>query len=600
LDNWEAVVTGVLVLLMVGVLATGRWAPDAVMLGVLLVLLITGILEPTQAVAGFANEGVITVGMLYVLATGLRETGAMNAVTDRMLGRPRSALGAQARLAIPVVGLSAFINNTPIVAMFLPTLASFARRAGISPARLFMPLSFASILGGVCTLIGTSTNVVVARLVNQSQLTDTRGEPLSFGMFTITRVGLPIALIGLAYMLLFGRRLLPDRAPKAPAPAAGYHAALRVGPGCPAAGKTVERAGLRGLPGVFLARIERDGETVTAVGPDEIVRVGDDLVFVGDLPALVELQQMRGLTPSDRTGANAGYRPDQRLTEAVVASDSSLVGSTIRESGVRTRFGAVVVAVRRQGQDLPGRLGDIRLRAGDTLLLEAPPGLARRVAGGQDFYLASEVGVPAALRHERAWVALGVLALLIGLISFEVLDTMTASMLAAALMVLTRCCTGSQARRGVDFQILVVIGAAFGIAQAMESTGLAAAVAEGIVSVASGLGPWGLLAGVYALTVVFTACMTNNAAAVLMFPIAVAIAAREGVNPMPFAIAVAVAASCEFSTPIGYQTNLMVMGPGGYRWVDYLRFGGPLTLLCGLVCVLLAPAAFGGFGGGGQ
>lgn len=599
MDNWEAVVTGVLVLLMVGVLATGRWAPDAVMLGVLLALLILGILEPAQAVGGFANEGVITVGMLYVLATGLRETGAMNAVTDRLLGRPRSALGAQARLAAPVVGLSAFINNTPIVAMFLPTLGSFARRAGISPARLFMPLSFASILGGVCTLIGTSTNVVVARLVNESGLTGPDGEPLSFGMFTITRVGLPIAVVGLAYMLLFGRRLLPDRAPAAPIKSAGYHASLRVGPGCPAAGKTVEQAGLRGLPGVFLARIERDGDLVGAVGPDTPVRVGDELVFVGDLQALVELQQMRGLTPSDRDG-RGDYRPDLRLTEAVVAAESSLVGSTIREAGVRTRFGAVVVAVRRQGQDLPGRLGDIRLRAGDTLLLEAPTGFARRVAGGSDFYLTSEVGAPAALRHERAWVALGVLAGLIGLISFEILDTMTAAMLAAALMVLTRCCTGSQARRGVDFQILVVIGAAFGIAEAMETTGLASAVAGGIVSAASGLGPWGLLAGVYALTVLFTACMTNNAAAVLMFPIAVAIAAREGVNPMPFAIAVAVAASCEFSTPIGYQTNLMVMGPGGYRWSDYLRFGGPLTLLCGLVCVLLAPAAFGGFGGVGQ
>jgi di/tricarboxylate transporter len=195
---------------------------------------------------------------------------------------------------------------------------------------------------------------------------------------------------------------------------------------------------------------------------------------------------------------------------------------------------------------------------------------------------------------------LGVLGALIVTISFGLLDTMVAAMLAAGLMILTRCCTGPQARRGVDYQILVVIGAAFGIAEAMKQTGLAAAVAGSIVSVASGLGPWGLLAAVYTLTVLFTACMTNNAAAVLMFPIAVAIASGQGLNPMPFVVSVAVAASCEFSTPIGYQTNLMVMGPGGYRWIDYVRFGGPLTLLCGVLCVLLAPLVFGGIGGFGQ
>ena len=601
MDNWEALLTGVLVLLMVGVMAVGRWGPDIIMLGVLLVLLLAGVLDPSQAVAGFANEGVVTVAMLYVLATGLRETGAMNVVTDRLLGRPRSALAAQARLAVPVVSLSAFINNTPIVAMFLPTLGAFARRTGIAPSRLFMPLSFASILGGVCTLIGTSTNVVVAKLVGQSDLTDAAGRPLEFGMFTITRVGLPIAIAGLLYMLIFGRRLLPDRgAAGDESVRRGYHATMRVGPDCPAAGRTIEAAGLRGLPGVFLSRIDRGGESLRAVGPAEVIRAGDELVFVGELRSLVDLQQTKGLVPSEQSEAGATYRPGLRLTEAVVAAGSSLVGRSIRESGIRTRFGAVVVAVRRQGQELAGRLGDIQLRPGDTLLVEAPPGFARAAAGGEDFYLATDLDRPPALRHERAWVALGVLGALIVTISFGLLDTMVAAMLAAGLMILTRCCTGPQARRGVDFQILVVIGAAFGIAEAMEQTGLAALVADSIVSIASGLGPWGLLAGVYALTVLFTACMTNNAAAVLMFPIAVAIAGREGLNPMPFVISVAVAASCEFSTPIGYQTNLMVMGPGGYRWLDYARFGGPLTLLCGVICVMLAPLVFGGFGGFGQ
>jgi len=592
------ILTGVMVLLMVAVLATGRWAPDIVMMGVLLVLLLFGVLEPGEAIAGFANEGVVTVGMLYIMATGLKETGAMNAITDRLLGRPKSERQAQVRLVMPVVGMSAFVNNTPIVAMFLPTLATVARRARISPSKLYMPLSFASILGGVCTLIGTSTNILIDKMVREEIMLDADGEPIRFGMFTLAKVGLPIAVIGIAYLLLFGRRLLPDRVDPVEEVGdseSGYHATLRVDPGCAIVGKTVEQADLRNLPGAFLARIERGDDSILAVSPQEVILAGDELVFVGEVTSVVELQQIRGLVPAGNSDSDTSYRPNLRLTEAVVSTNSSLAGSTIRQSGIRTRYGAVVIAVRRQGQRLHGRLGDIRLRPGDTLLMEAPPGFAQRVARSEEFYLANELGTPAALRHERAWVAMGILGLLVVLITFSNLPIMVAAMLAAGLMVLTRCCTGPQARRGVDFQILVVIGAAFGIAAAMNKTGLAESIGHTIVSAGGSIGPWALLAAIYFLTVVFTACMTNNAAAVLMFPIAVAVATEQGMNPLPFVVGVAIAASCEFSTPIGYQTNLMVMGPGGYKWLDYTRFGGPLTILCGVTCVLLAPVMFGGF-----
>ncbi|MEM9372109.1 MAG: SLC13 family permease [Planctomycetota bacterium] len=592
------IVTGVTVLLMVAVLATGRWAPDIIMMGVLLVLLLFGVLEPGEAIAGFANEGVVTVGMLYIMATGLKETGAMNAITDRLLGRPRTERQAQVRLTLPVVGMSAFVNNTPIVAMFLPTLANVARRARISPSKLYMPLSFASILGGVCTLIGTSTNILIDKMVREQGMTDADGEPIGFGMFTLAKVGLPIAACGIAYILLFGRRMLPDRGNPVDDVVddqSAYHATLRVEAGCPIVGKNVEAADLRNLPGVFLSRIERGDEVILAVSPKEIIQEGDELVFVGEVASVVELQQIRGLVPAGNSDKDPSYRPNLRLTEAVISTNSTLAGSTIRQSGIRTRYGAVVIAVRRQGQRLHGKLGDIRLRPGDTLLMEAPRGFADRVARSQEFYLANELGKPAALRHERAWVAMGILGLLVALISFSILPIMVAAMLAAGLMVLTRCCTGPQARRGVDFQILVVIGAAFGIAAAMSKTGLAESIGHTIVTAGGSFGPWALLASIYFMTVVFTACMTNNAAAVLMFPIAVAVATEQGLNPLPFVVGVAIAASCEFSTPIGYQTNLMVMGPGGYKWLDYTKFGGPLTILCGVLCVVLAPIMFGGF-----
>lgn len=612
MENWQPILTGVLILLMVGTLALGRIGADIVMMGVLLVLLVTGILEPGEAVRGFANQGVVMVAMLYIVAAAMKETGAMSRITAVLMGRPRDARSAQIRLTIPVAVMSAFINNTPIVAMFLPTLAGLARRCKIAPSKLYMPLSFASILGGVCTLIGTSTNVVIAKLLSDANLTADHGPvtadnpALGFGMFTLTRVGLPIAVIGVVYILIFGRKWLPDRVnpiEDAETQGQGYHAALKVSPSSPIVGKTIEAANLRNLPGLFLSRIERADDTVVAVSPQEIIEGDDVLVFVGQLESVVELQQIKGLVPStieareqSEGGAHGkGYRPNMRIVESVISNNSSLVGLTIRQSGIRTRYGAVVVAVRRQGQQIPGKLGEIRLRPGDTLLLEALPGFADRFGNTGDFYLVHERGTPASLRHDRAWVAMAILALLVMLLSFGVLDPMTSAMLAAGLMVLTRCCTGPQARRGVDFQILTVIGASFGIGEAMVKTGLAGEISHTIVQVFDSLGPWGLLACIYALTTVFTACMTNNAAAVLMFPIAVAIANEQSLNPMPFVVAITIAASCEFSTPIGYQTNLMVMGPGGYKWIDYTRFGGPLTILCGVTCVLLAPLVFGGF-----
>lgn len=606
INTWQPTFTGILIILMIGTMALGRFGADLVMMGTLLVLLLAGILEPSEAIAGFANEGVITVAMLYIVASAMRETGAMARITTMVLGRPKTERSAQMKLALPVAFMSAFINNTPIVAMFLPTLSNVARRCSFSPSKLYMPLSFASILGGVCTLIGTSTNVVVAKLLDDEQLLGPAGETLKFGMFTLAKVGLPIAIVGLLYILIFGRKLLPDRiSPMEDAEHhdEGYHAALRVETNSPIVGKTVEEADLRDLPGLFLARIERQNTTLGAVSPHERINAGDVLVFVGQLDSVVDLQQIKGLVPSTLPSSDESidelqdphYRPNLRISEAVVSSNSTLVGLTIKESGIRTRYGAVVVAVRRQGQRLSGKLGEIRLRSGDTLLLEAPPGFGNRFTTSGDFYLVNERITPAALRHDRAWAALAVLALLVTILTFGVLPPMTAAMLAAALMIITRCCTGPQARHGIDFQILVVIGAAFGIGTAMTKTGLAADIAHTITELVSALGPYGLLAAIYILTSVFTATMTNNAAAVLMFPIAIAVALEQQFNPMPFVVAITVAASCEFSTPIGYQTNLMVMGPGGYKWIDYTRFGLPLTILAGIICVTLAPLAFGGF-----
>jgi len=613
MDAWFT--AGVL-LVVVGGLVYGKIGADLILLSGMAALLAVGILEPAEALAGFANPAVATVGLLYIVAAGLRETGAMTDLTAKLLRRPKSLVAAQFRLTVPVAVGSAFVNNTPIVAMFLPVLDSWARRNNLSASRLFMPLSFAAVLGGMCTLIGTSTNLVVAGLITQhiddpalAGASTAEGgfsiEPL--GMFTLALVGVPVALAGLGYMLLFGRRLLRDsgEAFAISQDPREYMTAMRVTPGPGVAGQTVEKAGLRHLPGLYLARIERGGETILAPGPDQVLQPGDVLGFVGVVDSVVDLQKIKGLSPvapeeewaqaaSTPAAPGAGTpRHSAKLIEAVISTSSPLLRRSIRDAAFRTRYGAVVIAVHRNGQRLGGKLGDIELRAGDTLLLEAPPDFAARHRDSRDFYLVSELPGAAAPRHHLAGVSIGILIALVALITWAPSMVMPFALIAALLMVLTRCCTGPQARQSVDWQILLVIGSAFGLGRAMETTGLAALIAGGLLDWAAAFGPWALLGVLYLVTAAFTSIITNNAAAVLVFPIALQAARDNDLAFLPFAVVVAIASSAGFATPLGYQTNLMVMGPGGYSPRDFMRFGLPLTILAGLICVGLSPLIYG-------
>lgn len=620
----EAWLTSGLILAMFALIGSGRFAADAVVLAILGVLLVCRVITPAEALAGFSSSGLVTVACLYIVAAGLKETGAIGFIGSRLLGRPRSALSAQVRLTLPVAGLSAFVNNTPIVAMFLPVLHGFARRTGVSPSRLFLPLSYAAILGGACTLIGTSTNVVVAGLVRTHNAAPGTSPIPEIGMFSITAIGLPVAVCGLAYLLIFGRLLLPDRRsdPLIVEESRQYHTAMRVLPDSPIVGRTIEQAGLRHLPGLFLARIERADprapstqdtrSIIPAPGPSQSLLADDTLVFVGVLESVVDLQKIRGLapiaeqhaddpTPAPPQPSNARERPRSRLklVEAVISPGSPLVGRSVRDGGFRTRYSAVIIAVHRHGHRLPGKIGDIVLRPGDTLLIEADGAFAARYRDSADFHLVSELEGAAAPRHERATVASIVFAGLvvaltlstvgIPFISARLPDEMTLALCAAVLMVALRCCSAAQARSALDWQVLLVIAGSFGLGRAVESSGLAATVASSIAALADGAGSLGVFAALYTITLLFTMLLSNNTAAVLLFPVAVRLASEYQIEPLPLLLCMTIAASCEFVTPIGYQTNLMVMGPGGYKWKDYVRFGGPLTILCGLVAV---PAAW--------
>jgi len=402
---------------------------------------------------------------------------------------------------------------------------------------------------------------------------------------------LPIALLGIALMIGASRWLLPDRTP-----ALGrmdnpreYSVEMMVAAGGPLEGQTIEDAGLRQLPGMYLAEIERDGHILPAVSPREPLQGEDRLVFVGIVDSVVDLQKTRGLVPAtEQIFKLDAPRRARVLIEAVVSHSCPLVGTTIREGGFRGQYNAVVLAVARDGARIQRKIGDIALQPGDTLLLEARPSFMAQQRHSRDFFLVSQIEDSQPPQHHRAYLAIAIVAGLVAVVTLGLSDILHAALGGAALMLVAGCCTLGAARKTLDWPLLVAIGAALGLGAAVEQTGLAQTLAGGFVGMA-GTSTYAALVGLFATTVLISSVVTNNAAAVIMFPIAVSLAEGASQSPMPYAIVVLIAASASFLTPIGYQTNLMVYGPGGYRFTDFLRLGAPLTLLVGALTVGLVP-----------
>ncbi|WP_244890867.1 SLC13 family permease [Modicisalibacter xianhensis] len=568
-----------------------RIAPDAILMAALTALVITGILTPAEALQGFANPGVMTIATLYVVAAGLKETGAVQWIAHRLLGQPRSLQRAQLRLLIPASVLSAFMNNTTVVAMFIPAVQEWAHRLRFPPSKLLLPLSYAAILGGTCTLIGTSTNLVINGLL-QSQM------GISLGMFDIAWVGVPVLLAGGTFLLLFANRLLPQRESviEQVEHAREYSVEVVVEPNGPLIGKTIQEAGLRHMQHGYLAEIQRGERLLTAVSPQTELMAGDILGFIGAPECARELRGVHGVRPANGDVRKLNIAHHRRcLVEAVIGPDFAGLGQTIRESRFRTRFQAVILSISREGRRLPGKLGDIQLRVGDTLLLETDHDFVEQYRYRKDFLLVSALNDSTPPNFKKAPLALVILAAMVGLSAFSILSILEAAFLAAGTMLATRCITVSKARRYIDLQVLVVIAASFALGAAMTKSGAAQAIAELMTSNVTS--PWLALAMVYFVTVLFTELITNNAAAVLMFPIAVEVAEQLNVNIMPFAIAIMIAASASFITPLGYQTNLMVYGPGGYRMKDYVANGLPVSLLVGGAALCFIPTvwSFGGY-----
>ena len=571
-------------------------AADALLWGAVIACGMAGILSLPQMFVGFTNTGMLTIAALYVVAAGVRETGALDLVGRAFLGKVRTLGGVMGRLGLAVPLLSAFLNNTPVVAMFIPMLSRWCAKHRVSPSRLLIPLSYMSILGGMTTLIGTSTNLVVQGMMAEATASNPAlGESLRpMGLFEIGAVGLPCALLGIGYLLLFSRYLVPERTDMLEQIGTSpreYLVEMEVQPSCRLVGQHVEEAGLRHLHGLFLAEIIRDGELIAPVQPDHVIEAGDVLTFSGVVRTIVELEKIPGLTPV----ADPDYehelseKREKLLSEAVVSPTSPLIGQSIRDSNFRAHYNAAVVAVHRGGARLAKRLGDIVLQSGDTLLLQTGPHFDEAHRNNRDFFLVSRVSDSKPPRHDRALLSLGLLGVLVALLTSQIIPTVLAAFLVAGAMIVTGCISVAEARASLELQTLFAIAGAIALGQALLISGAVEAIAHAAVSSLGAWGPYAVLAGIAVLTMLFTEVVTNTAAAALMFPLGVVTAVDLGVDPRPFVMVVALIASASFLTPIGYQTNLMVYGPGGYRFTDFGRVGLPLSLLILVMATLLAP-----------
>ena len=590
--SFDAWVTVVVLVALFATLGFTNISTDLVLLAALTLLFSFGVIDMKDALSGFSNEGVITVGVLYVVVAGLQESGGLGLFAPHLFGRPKTLGRAQLRMMIAAASMSAFLNNTAVVAMMLPAVLDWAKKLRLSASKLMIPLSYAAIFGGICTLIGTSTNIVVNGLL----LTYARdhlmaGFTSGLGMFEITKIGLPLAAAGIVSVAVASRFLLPERKPPMEqlSDPREYTVEMLVEDGSPLVGQTIEEAGLRHLPGMYLMEIERGDNLIMAVEPSVKLEGSDRLVFVGIVESVVDLQKIRGLKPAtSQVFKLDAPRVRRCLIEAVVSNSFPYLGKSIRDSHFRTVYNAVIIAVARNGERIRKKIGDIVLEQGDTLMLEALPSFVDQQRNSRDFFLVSAVENSRPLHFERAWVSIAILAALVLVVMLEWVSMLNGAMLAAGLVIATRCVGWQAARRSISWEVLLTIAASFGIGRAIEVTGLAESLATNLIRLA-GDTPWPSLLIIYTMTLLLTELLTNNTAAVLAFPIAMATAGKLGVDPLPFIITVMVAASCGFATPLGYQTHLMVFGPGGYHFRDYLRIGIPLDILFLVLTVLLVP-----------
>lgn len=605
---------------------------DILFLTGLLFVTLTGVIPPELAFSGFSNPAVLTIGALLAISSGLRKCGVIDWLGERLLGAAQTERQGLGRLGVTLISASAFLLNTALVAMSVPMVLDWCRKRNISPSKILIPVSYFAILGGVCTLIGTSTTLVVQAQLNQryqyeqseikrmerdyeSSPTPQLAEDIEtkkaiaeqirpMHLFEIGRIGLPCAIVGGLFLIIVGTKLLPNREDLIQTlgdQRREYLVEMLVTEQCRLIDQTVESAGLRQLPGLFLIEIDRGDEIVTPVGPLETIRKNDRLIFTGVVETIVDLEKIPGLVPA----ADLAYelhpnkRMQRHLTEVVLSRSSPLIGQTVKEANFRKLYSAAVVAIHRNGARLPNKVGDIELQPGDTLLLQTRSQFVDMYRNSRDFFLVSAVEGSEPRRHHKAPVASFIMVLTVLWLALGNLlgggetwaNPPVVAFTGMVAMVFAHCMRFSDVRSSIDVQLLLTIACALGMGEAIRHSGAASMLATYVTALTSH--PFLLLVLVYLLTMVLTEMVSNNAVAAIMIPIAISIGVASGTNPRPFIMAIALAASLAFVTPIGYQTNLMVMGPGGYRPRDYLKCGLPLSIAVAATAIVFLKLTYG-------
>ncbi|MBT2569814.1 SLC13 family permease [Planococcus sp. ISL-110] len=569
----------IVIVAMVSALLFEIARPDMIVFSALVVLLLSGILTTEEALRGFSNPGMLTIALLFIVVGTVQKHGLIDQMMIGWLNKGKSLKGSLFRIFLPLPLFSAFLNNTPIVVTLTPLLKKWCEERNIAPSKVLIPLSYVTILGGTITLMGTSTNLVV-----HGMLID-YGLP-GFSLFQLAIVGIPITIVGLVYLFTVGNMLLPENkgfSKKVVEDSRKYIAEMMVEETFPHANQTVEQAKLRDLKGLYLIEIIRDETRISSVSSKTIIQSGDRLIFTGLISNITDLQKRKGLTL--KTGTDLQLEDlkhgNTQLAEAVVSHESSLLSKTIKQSQFRSRYDAGVMAVHRNNERIKSKVGDIILRPGDTLLLLAGTGFVEKYQQSNDFYVVSSMKTPKSLQESRfvGWFSLLVLLGAIALVVVGWLSMFKAMALAVLILLVTKSISMDDAKNDVQFNVLLLIASAFGVGAAMTKTGLAQWAADGLLAIGQPFGLLAILVLIYLLTSIFTELITNSAAAVLMIPIGIEIASNLQLDPIGFAVIITIAASASFVTPIGYQTNLIVYGPGGYRFMDYVKVGTPLSIL---------------------
>jgi di/tricarboxylate transporter len=560
-------------------LVTEKISVDITAIGVITVLSLTGILTPVEAVAGFANPAVITVAAMFLVSKGMTRTGAVELLSERVVAAARGDGGRAMLLMLLMTGVSsAFINNTPIVVLFIPVIMSMGCEFGMSPSKFLIPLSYVSILGGTCTLIGTSTNIIVSDL-------SARFGYGAFTMFELSRVGIPLALLGLGFLLIAAPRLMPGNMNPAceldRSDHKKYLTEIRVGPGSRLIGQHPPEFFHEFYPSIDPIELIRDTRVIQVSWYRLDVSEGDHLLVKGDANDLVLLLQEEGVElPHGQNGVDLGEIGTEQITvEIIIPPQSDLIGRRLREVFLFDDPGIHVIAVERSGLHYTEmKLLDIRLKIGDILLVNVPWRRLEALRAQPDFIVVEDV-YHKILRRNKAHRAVIIFAGMVVLASTGILNIMVAALSAVFLMLMTRCLQIRESYRALQGDVLVLIAGTIALGTAMEKTGASRFYADLFLGLVSDLPPHAILAAFILLTSISTQLLSNNATAVLLLPIAISTALKMGVDPKPFIVGVCFGASACFATPIGYQTNLLVYGPGGYRFSDYLKLGIPLNVM---------------------